>query len=376
MSDDTGARAVIPGELAPNAWRPTLEIELGHGRVLSDGERLQIELREAPFRYEALRTLAEDEILLYQLDVLSMSAREARWLDLDAACKAWTRGWLGAGKLGLSAAEEEARRAAKRGVPVQSRVPDAFVFTHRVELLGEAGRRVAEVFSDGSRGFWRALEPSPELVRDLIERFARPQHSLGPGASLDDGLQADGLTEWPPWRLSTLEHVLGYKLPAVGPRQRLAREPGSVRSEVVEPVPPPGEGAESEMTGAPPAAWLVYRDATGAHRVPLRPPGVVVGRDAGLCDVVVKDFGLSREHARIAVDSRGRLTLSDLKSKSGSHVNGRPVAEATIAPDDELVLGGVSFRVVATPPEASAGDGGEPGRQQRALDEAGDDGEH
>ena len=99
------------------------------------------------------------------------------------------------------------------------------------------------------------------------------------------------------------------------------------------------------MTDAQPVAWLVYRDVTGSHQIPLTPPGVVIGRDAGLCNVVVKDFGMSRQHARIAVDPQGRLTLTDLKSKSGSHVNGRPVAEATIAPNDKLVLGGVSFLI-------------------------------
>ena len=365
MSDDAAARAVVPSEVVPNAWRPTLEIDLGHGRVLSDGERLQIELREAPFRYQALRTLAQDEILLYQLDVLSASAPAARWLDLDAACKAWTRGWLAAGTLGLSAAEEEARRAATRGVPVQSRVPDAFVATHRVDLFDEAGRRVAEVFSDGSRGFWRALEPSPELVRQLIELFARSHRVLGAGASLGRGMHADCLVEQPAWQLPTIAYLLGHAESVFGTRQTLARAPGPLRSGVLHPLLAPGRGGEPEKTGARPVAWLVYRDAAGAHRIPLTPPAVVIGRDARLCDVAVKDFGMSKQHARIVVDSQGQLTLSDLKSKSGSHVNGRPVVEATIAPGDELVLGGVAFRVVAMSPEESAGEAGEPPAEGR-----------
>lgn len=229
-------------EFPPNRWRPTLEIRLGHGLVLSDGEHLHIQLDDAAFRYEALRTLAEEEVLLFQLDRLSASAPEARWLDLDAACKAWTRGWLGAGKLGLAAAEEEARRAGNGGRPVQSRVPDAFAPTHRADLYDEVGHRVAEVLCDGTRGFWRAIEPSPALVRQLIELFARPQSYLGAGADLGEGMHADGLVELPPWRLSTIEYLLGNDDLGFTDQPRLAEVPGPVRSGAVTSPLPRGEG--------------------------------------------------------------------------------------------------------------------------------------
>ena len=228
-------------ESDPKPWRPTLEIQLGHGLVLSDGERLHLTLNDAAFRYEALQTLAEHEVLLFQLDVLSASAPAARWLDLDAACEAWGRGRLGAGKLGLSAAEEAARRALPGGPPVQSRVPDAFVPAHRVDLYDERGGRVAEVFCDGTGGFWRAMDPSPALVRQLIELFARPQSYLGGGADLGGGMCADFMVDLLPWRFATIEYLLGAETWRITPRQRLADRPGPIRSGVVTPPLPQGK---------------------------------------------------------------------------------------------------------------------------------------
>jgi hypothetical protein len=98
------------------------------------------------------------------------------------------------------------------------------------------------------------------------------------------------------------------------------------------------------------AAWLLFSDRDRIRTVPLRPPGVVIGRDPGQCDVALADFGISRLHARIAVRPDGRMTLTDLKSKGGSQVNRVPVVEAVLAAGDRLLLGHVPFVVVSATP--------------------------
>jgi hypothetical protein len=103
-------------------------------------------------------------------------------------------------------------------------------------------------------------------------------------------------------------------------------------------------------------AWLVYRDADGMHSILLRAPsGVIIGRDSKLCGIAVKDFGLSKQHARINVTLDGRMALTDLRSKGGSQVNGRPVVEAPVSTGDTLRLGTVDFSIVAAPLLIDAG---------------------
>lgn len=109
------------------------------------------------------------------------------------------------------------------------------------------------------------------------------------------------------------------------------------------------------------AAFLVFSDRDRLRTAPLRPPGVVIGRDPGQCDVALEDFGISRRHARIEVGPDGGMTLTDLKSKGGSQVNRVPVVQATLAVGDRLLLGQVAFAIVASmPAPPDAGDGAPP----------------
>jgi len=64
---------------------------------------------------------------------------------------------------------------------------------------------------------------------------------------------------------------------------------------------------------------------------------VVIGRSPE-CQVVLKDFGISRQHAKIVVDEDGARIL-DLKSKNGTTVNGVPVVEAPLKEGDRILLG-------------------------------------
>jgi hypothetical protein len=77
---------------------------------------------------------------------------------------------------------------------------------------------------------------------------------------------------------------------------------------------------------------------------PLSPPGylppgkrVLIGRSHG-CDIVLIDPSISRCHADLRRDG-GQWILRDLQSTNGIAVNGRMVAEARLAPGDQITLG-------------------------------------
>jgi adenylate cyclase len=53
--------------------------------------------------------------------------------------------------------------------------------------------------------------------------------------------------------------------------------------------------------------------------------------------VVLKDFGISRQHAKIYVSEDG-VRILDLKSKNGTQVNGVPVVEAPLKDGDRILL--------------------------------------
>ena len=82
---------------------------------------------------------------------------------------------------------------------------------------------------------------------------------------------------------------------------------------------------------------LAFHEDGSEQVVPVRPAGVVMGRSPD-CDVVIKDFGVSRRHAEVVVDGES-CRLVDLKSKNGTQVNGVRVPEALLADGDEILLG-------------------------------------
>jgi adenylate cyclase len=64
---------------------------------------------------------------------------------------------------------------------------------------------------------------------------------------------------------------------------------------------------------------------------------VVIGRSPE-CQICLKDFGISRQHAKLVVDPNG-VRIVDLKSKNGTQVNGVPVVEAPLKDGDRITLG-------------------------------------
>jgi adenylate cyclase len=82
---------------------------------------------------------------------------------------------------------------------------------------------------------------------------------------------------------------------------------------------------------------LVYQEEGTEHVVPLSSQECLLGRSPD-CDIVVKDFGVSRHHAKVMVDG-DMCRVVDLKSKNGTHVNGVLVLEAFLNEGDEISLG-------------------------------------
>ncbi|MFJ6102093.1 FHA domain-containing protein [Streptomyces sp. NPDC092359] len=129
--------------------------------------------------------------------------------------------------------------------------------------------------------------------------------------------------------------------------------PASVAPPPVEPVPvpltpPPGEPPPARSSPAPsavsrPAATGTFRRPTSVRPLPAR--GVRIGR-ATDNDVVVADLTVSRHHAELRAHPDGTYAIHDLGSHNGTFLNGRPVVEARVTPEDIVGIGHHAFCLV------------------------------
>ena len=83
---------------------------------------------------------------------------------------------------------------------------------------------------------------------------------------------------------------------------------------------------------------LTYQDGDSPQHHSFASGEVLMGRSPD-CQVVLKDFGISRNHAKIVVDDDGGIRIMDLKSKNGTTVNGVPIVEALLKDGDKILLG-------------------------------------
>jgi len=88
---------------------------------------------------------------------------------------------------------------------------------------------------------------------------------------------------------------------------------------------------------------LEYPDGGKERRVQLAPGATVIGRSVS-SDVVINDTSVSRRHAELAV-SNGSCTVTDLKSRNGTYLNGEQIETAELRDGDRLTLGEVQVRV-------------------------------
>jgi adenylate cyclase len=83
---------------------------------------------------------------------------------------------------------------------------------------------------------------------------------------------------------------------------------------------------------------LTYQDGDTPQSFTFATGEVVIGRSPE-CQIVLRDFGISRNHAKVVVGEDGAARIMDLKSKNGTQVNGVPVVEAPLRDGDRIMLG-------------------------------------
>ena len=74
---------------------------------------------------------------------------------------------------------------------------------------------------------------------------------------------------------------------------------------------------------------LTYQDGETPQSFTFASGDVVIGRSPD-CQIVLRDFGISRNHAKVVVSEAGDARIMDLKSKNGTQVNGVPIVEAPL----------------------------------------------
>jgi len=95
---------------------------------------------------------------------------------------------------------------------------------------------------------------------------------------------------------------------------------------------------------------LVYEEGGATHRVPVR-EGLSLGRSSDN-DLVLRDFSVSRHHARVEEDETG-LRIVDLDSTNGVKVNGTFVSSSVLAAGDSLAIGSFQLLVEDSAVESS-----------------------
>ncbi|MFE4589218.1 FHA domain-containing protein [Streptomyces laurentii] len=113
--------------------------------------------------------------------------------------------------------------------------------------------------------------------------------------------------------------------PATPVRAEPHREPAA-------PAPP----RPSSATVASPARTGAFRRPTSVRPLPAHT--VRIGR-APDNDLVLDDLTVSRRHAELRAEPDGTYRIHDLGSHNGTFLNGRPVTDARVTPDDLVGIG-------------------------------------
>ncbi|HCA85701.1 MAG TPA: ABC transporter ATP-binding protein, partial [Streptomyces sp.] len=109
-------------------------------------------------------------------------------------------------------------------------------------------------------------------------------------------------------------------------------------------VPQQGGPAQPPPMGGPAGPVAEHRSPTGFHHLAV---GRVMRIGRALeNELVVSDLQVSRHHAEFRSTPDGRFEIVDLGSHNGTYVNGQPVRQQTIGPNDTVGVGHSTFRLV------------------------------
>ncbi|MDT9691251.1 FHA domain-containing protein [Streptomyces sp. P9(2023)] len=109
------------------------------------------------------------------------------------------------------------------------------------------------------------------------------------------------------------------------------------------PAPAPPRTPPRPSSVSHPALTGTFRQPTSVRPLPTRT--VRIGR-APDNDLVVDDLVVSRRHAELRAHPDGTYWIQDLGSHNGTFLNGRPVAEARVTPDDIVGIGHSAFCLI------------------------------
>ena len=82
----------------------------------------------------------------------------------------------------------------------------------------------------------------------------------------------------------------------------------------------------------------------GGDTISLTKDVTLVGRQRGMCDLVIERGSVSKLQCLI-VKTDGLLFIRDLGSTNGTKVNGQRITRGALLPGDELAFASVKFRI-------------------------------
>ncbi|MFE6066973.1 FHA domain-containing protein [Streptomyces sp. NPDC056525] len=128
--------------------------------------------------------------------------------------------------------------------------------------------------------------------------------------------------------------------PAVSPVEPAPAPTSPEPPDLVTPrnAPPPRPSSVSH-----PAATGTFRQPTSVRPLPAH--SIRIGR-APDNDVVVPDLVVSRRHAELRAHPDGTYWIHDLGSHNGTYLNGAPVVDARVTPDDIVGVGHCAFCLI------------------------------
>lgn len=115
---------------------------------------------------------------------------------------------------------------------------------------------------------------------------------------------------------------------------------------------PASAGAARPGNGRPAAAsaksahLVAQAGSLAGNRFTVTGAGVKIGRDPAVCQVVLSDSSVSREHAVVLSTGDG-FVVKNLSGTNPTYVNDRPIQEATLKSGDRIKVGGSIFSLEA-----------------------------